>query len=117
MIARDVGANTSLLIDDWGGFDKPWSASFCSFHLNPLLSNRQPRRCIAQSPAGTNSSWVASHPTDPSLVAATDEVKSANVHPFRLSKDDKLRLLDSVETDGEDPAHLAVLEDEIVVGN
>ncbi|KAG8680152.1 hypothetical protein FRC08_016502, partial [Ceratobasidium sp. 394] len=74
-------------------------------------------RAIAQSPAGTNPSWVAAHPTDKNLILATNEVTDGKVHLFKLKENGSLRLLESMGTAGEDPAHLAVLEDEVVVGN
>lgn len=72
---------------------------------------------IAQSPAGTNPSWIAAHPTDKSLILATNEVTDGKVHLFKLQPDGKLKLLESMGSAGEDPAHLAVLEDEVIVGN
>ncbi|KAF8749050.1 Lactonase, 7-bladed beta-propeller [Rhizoctonia solani] len=97
----------------------PYSSSILhpnisTLEFDPLAHKLKP---IAQSPAGTNPSWVAAHPTEPGLIAATNEVTDGKVHLFRYLKDGKLKLLESVGTDGEDPAHLAVLEDEIVVGN
>ncbi|KAG9080588.1 hypothetical protein FRC06_006390, partial [Ceratobasidium sp. 370] len=74
-------------------------------------------RVIAQSPAGTNPSWVAAHPTDKSLILATNEVTDGKVHLFKLKEHGGLKLLESMGSAGEDPAHLAVLEDEVVVGN
>lgn len=72
---------------------------------------------IAQSPAETNPSWIAAHPTDKSLILATNEVTDGKVHLFKFHSDGKLKLLESIGTAGEDPAHLAVLEDEVIVGN
>ncbi|KAF8598984.1 3-carboxy-cis,cis-mucoante lactonizing enzyme [Ceratobasidium sp. AG-I] len=72
---------------------------------------------IAQSPAETNPSWIAAHPTDKSLILATNEVTDGKVHLFKLQPNGKLKLLESMGTAGEDPAHLAVLEDEVIVGN
>ncbi|KAG8728057.1 hypothetical protein FRC10_005382, partial [Ceratobasidium sp. 414] len=74
-------------------------------------------RRIAQSPAGTNPIWVAAHPTDKSLILVTNEVTDGKVHLFKLMESGGLKLLESVGSAGEDPAHLAVLEDEVVVGN
>ncbi|QRW15492.1 lactonase, 7-bladed beta-propeller [Ceratobasidium sp. AG-Ba] len=74
-------------------------------------------KAIAQSPAGTNPSWIAVHPSDKSLVLATNEVTDGKVHLFKIKDDGALKLLESVGSAGEDPAHLAVLEDEVVVGN
>jgi 6-phosphogluconolactonase (cycloisomerase 2 family) len=72
---------------------------------------------IALSAAGTNPSWIAAHPTERTLVLATNEVTDGKVHLFRLQQDGKLKLLETVGSAGEDPAHLAVLEGEVVVGN
>ncbi|KAG8774351.1 hypothetical protein FRC12_002033 [Ceratobasidium sp. 428] len=72
---------------------------------------------IAQSPAGTNPSWIAAHPSDKTLILATNEVTDGKVHLFKLKEDGRLKLLESMGSAGEDPAHLAVLEDEVVVGN
>ena len=72
---------------------------------------------IAQSPAGMNPSWVAAHPSEKSLILATNEVDDGKVHLFRLQPDGKLKLLETVGSAGQDPAHLAVLGDEVVVGN
>ncbi|CAE6531454.1 unnamed protein product [Rhizoctonia solani] len=91
-----------------------YTPNISTLEFDPIAHKLKP---IAQSPAGTNPSWVAAHPTDPTLIAATNEVTDGKVHLFRLRDDGKLKLLESVGTDGEDPAHLAVLEDEIVVGN
>ncbi|ELU38081.1 Lactonase domain-containing protein [Rhizoctonia solani AG-1 IA] len=91
-----------------------YTPNISTLEFDPLAHKLKP---IAQSPAGTNPSWVAAHPTEPGLIAATNEVTDGKVHLFRYLKDGKLKLLESVGTDGEDPAHLAVLEDEIVVGN
>ncbi|KAJ1301831.1 hypothetical protein OPQ81_009059 [Rhizoctonia solani] len=91
-----------------------YTPNISTLEFDPVAHKLRP---IAQSSAGTNPSWIAAHPTDSSLIAATNEVTDGKVHLFRLLKDGKLKLLESVGTDGEDPAHLAVLEDEIVVGN
>ncbi|KAF8716662.1 Lactonase, 7-bladed beta-propeller, partial [Rhizoctonia solani] len=91
-----------------------YTPNISTLEFDPLAHKLKP---VAQSPAGTNPSWVAAHPTEPGLIAATNEVTDGKVHLFRYLKDGKLKLLESVGTDGEDPAHLAVLEDEIVVGN
>ncbi|CAE6524220.1 unnamed protein product [Rhizoctonia solani] len=91
-----------------------YTPNISTLEFDPIAHKLKP---IALSPAGTNPSWVAAHPTDPTLIAATNEVTDGKVHLFRLQKDGKLKLLETVGTDGEDPAHLAVLEDEIVVGN
>ncbi|KAH7309390.1 Lactonase, 7-bladed beta-propeller-domain-containing protein [Rhizoctonia solani] len=91
-----------------------YTPNISTLQFDPVAHKLKP---LAQSPAGTNPSWVAAHPTDPSLIVATNEVTDGKVHLFRLSPNGKLKLLESVGTDGEDPAHLAVLEDEIVVGN
>jgi 6-phosphogluconolactonase (cycloisomerase 2 family) len=91
-----------------------YTPNISTLEFDPLAHKLKP---IAQSPAGTNPSWVSVHPTDPGLIAATNEVTDGKVHLFRFLKDGKLKLLESVGTDGEDPAHLAVLENEIVVGN
>ncbi|KAB5589128.1 Lactonase, 7-bladed beta-propeller [Ceratobasidium theobromae] len=72
---------------------------------------------IALSPAGTNPSWIAAHPTERTLVLATNEVTDGKVHLFRLQQDGKLKLLESVGSAGEDPAHLAVLDSQVIVGN
>ncbi|CAE7105803.1 unnamed protein product [Rhizoctonia solani] len=91
-----------------------YTPNISTLEFDPVAHKLKP---IAQSPAGTNPSWIASHPTDSTLIAATNEVTDGKVHLFRLLNNGKLKLLESVGTDGEDPAHLAVLEDEIVVGN
>ncbi|KAG9125652.1 hypothetical protein FRC07_006740 [Ceratobasidium sp. 392] len=80
-------------------------------------SSKKTLKDIAQSPAGTNPSWIAAHPSDKTLILATNEVTDGKVHLFKLKEDGGLKLLESMGSAGEDPAHLAVLEDEVVVGN
>lgn len=91
-----------------------YTPNISTLEFDPTAQTLKP---IAQSPAGTNPSWIASHPTDKSLILATNEVTDGKVHLFRLQPDGKLKLLESVGSAGEDPAHLAVLEDEVVIGN
>lgn len=69
------------------------------------------------SPAGQNPSWIAVHPSDPSLVFATNEVSEGKVQLFKVQDDYTVKLIEERSSGGADPAHLTVLEKEVIVGN
>ncbi|KIO28877.1 hypothetical protein M407DRAFT_242816 [Tulasnella calospora MUT 4182] len=67
--------------------------------------------------AGPNPSWVATHPTDKSLLFASNEVGEGKIVLFKRSEDGKLQLLQSVWSGGAGTAHFAVGEKEVVAAN
>ncbi|SRR5258707_15150887 len=67
--------------------------------------------------AGQNPSWIAQHPTDKSLIFATNEVTDGKIQLLRLAEDGFLSFLEECSSGGADPASLSVSEDAIVVGN
>ncbi|KAG8989380.1 hypothetical protein FRB90_002287 [Tulasnella sp. 427] len=67
--------------------------------------------------AGPNPSWVAAHPTDKSLLFASNEVDEGKIVLFKRSEDGKLELLQSVWSGGAGTAHFAVGETEVVAAN
>ena len=74
-------------------------------------------KIIASSPSGQSPSWIAQHPTNKSLIFATNEVSDGRVQLFRLQNDGTLKFLEEVSSVGADPASLAVTETEVTVAN
>lgn len=69
------------------------------------------------SKSGQSPSWIAVHPSDPSLVFATNETTDGKVQLFKLQQDGTAQLIEERSSGGADPAHLAVSESEVIVGN
>jgi hypothetical protein len=72
--------------------------------------------------AGSNPSWIASHPSDPSLVFAVNEVEDGRVIVIKLSRVQTTgevtgELVANVSSGGIDPAHLLVTKDFVIVAN
>lgn len=73
---------------------------------------------IGSSPAGTNPSWVALHPTDKSLLFATNEDgDEGKVLLFKIKSDKTLELIHMAWSGGGGTCHLHIGEDEVVAAN
>jgi len=73
-------------------------------------------------PAGSSPSWIASHPSDNSLIFAVNEVEDGRVLAIKLcglqtTEDVTGELVANVSSGGAYPAHLLVTRDSVVVGN
>ncbi|KDQ20255.1 hypothetical protein BOTBODRAFT_27670 [Botryobasidium botryosum FD-172 SS1] len=72
----------------------------------------------ASFPTGKNPSWISPHPSDKSLLVAGNEVPDGKIQLFKFDQAQKtLELLGERPSGGADPAHILVLEDEIIVAN
>jgi 6-phosphogluconolactonase (cycloisomerase 2 family) len=72
--------------------------------------------------AGSNPSWIASHPLDTSLVFAANEVEDGRVILIKLSRVQTTgevigELVANVSSGGIHPAHLLVMKDSVIVAN
>jgi len=67
--------------------------------------------------AGQSPSWIAQHPTNKSLIFATNEVTDGKIQLFRLAEDGSLSFLEGCSSGGENPASLGVSEQAVFVGN
>jgi len=67
---------------------------------------------------GENPSWISVHPSDKSLLVAGNEVADGKLQLFKFDQVQKsLELLGECSSGGADPAHILVLEDEVIVAN
>lgn len=67
--------------------------------------------------SGQSPSWIELHPTDRSLLFATNEVIDGKLQLFNISEDGSLQFLEECPTGGADPASLAATESTVVVAN
>ncbi|KZS96560.1 putative isomerase YbhE [Sistotremastrum niveocremeum HHB9708] len=66
---------------------------------------------------GHHPSWIDNHPTHPELVFATIEASEGEVVVVEVDGEGKGAVVGRVSSGGEDPAHVWIGENEIVVGN
>ena len=69
-----------------------------------------------KTPAGSNPSWLTTHPINKTLVFASNETDEGKILMFE-NLDGELKLLQSAWSGGAGTAHFLVLENEIVTGN
>jgi hypothetical protein len=72
--------------------------------------------------AGSSPSWIASQPSDPSLVFAVNEVTDGRVMVIKLSRAQTTgevtgELVANVSSGGKEPSHLLVTNDSVIVTN
>ncbi|KAF8342588.1 putative isomerase YbhE [Cantharellus anzutake] len=79
--------------------------------------DRKTLQVLSTVQAGQSPSWIAQHPTDKSLIFATNEVEDGKIQLFRLAKDGRLTFLEECSSGGALPANLGVSEDAVVVAN
>lgn len=81
-------------------------------------SNSSPTLNVhSTSKSGQSPSWIAVHPSDPSLLFATNEVTEGKVQLFKIQDDGSVQLIEEKSSGGADPAHLAASESELIVAN
>lgn len=73
-------------------------------------------------PAGSSPSWIVTHPSDSTIVFATNEVEDGRVLAIKLSgletsNEITGELVANLSSGGTYPAHLVVTKDSIVAGN
>jgi len=69
-------------------------------------------------PSGKNPSWISAHPSDRSLLFAVNEDDEGKLQLFKYDHaNSKLDLVGETSSGGAAPAHLLVLEDEVIVAN
>ncbi len=75
----------------------------------------------ATIPAGASPSWIVAHPSDNTLIFATNEVEDGRVLAIKLSglETPELtgELVANLSSGGEYPAHLLLTKESIVAGN
>ncbi|KAG8896348.1 hypothetical protein FRC00_006091, partial [Tulasnella sp. 408] len=91
-----------------------YTSQITTLSFDPATGSLQ---VIGTTEAGPNPSWVATHPTDKSLLFASNEVDEGKIVLFKRSEDGKLELLQSVWSGGAGTAHFAVGEKEVVAAN
>lgn len=74
-------------------------------------------RVVSTVKSGQSPSWIALHPTDRSLLFATNEVTDGKVQLFKVAEDGSLKFLEERSSGGADPASLAVTESQVIVAN
>jgi len=72
----------------------------------------------ATFPTGQSPSWISFHPSDKSLLFVGNELTDGKLQLFKLDQAQKtLKLVGECTSGGADPAHVLVLEDEVIVAN
>lgn len=74
-------------------------------------------KVVGTSPAGSRPSWISRHPTDKSLIFATNELVDGKVLLFTLKPDQTLDLVQTMSSGGAAPCHMYIGENEVVVAN
>ncbi|KAG8899093.1 hypothetical protein FRB99_006944 [Tulasnella sp. 403] len=74
-------------------------------------------KVVGTSQAGSNPSWIAPHPTDKTLLFASNEEDEGKIVMFKIKSDKTLEPLQSVWSGGAGTAHFHVGEKEIVTAN
>ncbi|KAG8880318.1 hypothetical protein FRB97_000931 [Tulasnella sp. 331] len=74
-------------------------------------------KVVGTTPAGSNPSWVATHPTDKSLVFASNEGAEGKVLLFKAKPDGTLDLIQEASSGGAGTCHLHIGESEVVTCN
>jgi len=72
---------------------------------------------VSTAKSGQSPSWIALHPTDQSLLFATNEVTEGKVQLFKISEDGSLQFIEECVSGGADPASLAITESSVIVAN
>ncbi|KAG9035934.1 hypothetical protein FRB95_010142 [Tulasnella sp. JGI-2019a] len=72
---------------------------------------------VGTSPAGFNPSWIAQHPTDKSLIFASNEADEGKVLMFQVKPDGTLDLIQTASSGGAGTCHLHIGENEVVACN
>jgi len=71
---------------------------------------------VGETPAGASPSWISFHPSDRSTIIASNEQDDGKVLVFKV-KEEELELVQTVDSGGQNPAHLWVGEHEVVAAN
>ncbi|KAG8852825.1 hypothetical protein FRB96_008513 [Tulasnella sp. 330] len=74
-------------------------------------------KVVGTSPAGSRPTWISRHPTDKSLIFATNEQVEGKVLLFTIKPDQTLDLVQTVPSGGAAPCHLHIGEGEVVAAN
>lgn len=92
------------------------------YSLSFDAANKKLKLGESRIPAGSNPSWIATHPSDNTVVFATNEVDDGRVLAIKLAGMDASdgvtgEPVKNVSSGGACPAHLLVTKDAIVPGN
>lgn len=86
--------------------------SYTSVITTLLFSTSPPSlRIYSTSPAGSNPSWIASHPSNRSLLFATQENTPGRILSFFVQPDGSAARLSSASSGGNGPAYLGFSDD------
>lgn len=74
-------------------------------------------KLVASSTVGFHPSWLAQHPNDRSLIFAGIEQAAGKVVAVKFTEDGKGEVVGEASSAGEDPCHVLVTSDEVIIAN
>ncbi|KAG9087820.1 hypothetical protein FRC07_012732, partial [Ceratobasidium sp. 392] len=93
-----------------------YSSLITTLQFTPVHSNLA---AIATSNAGISPSWLAQHPTNKTVLFATQDYYDGKIASFAVGSQGQLTRLDSASTSGDAPAHMIVASSgrEVIAAN
>ncbi|CUA68219.1 hypothetical protein RSOLAG22IIIB_07749 [Rhizoctonia solani] len=82
-----------------------YASTIATLHFHPASSSLS---TIATSPAGFNATWITTHPTNKSVVYASQEVTPGSILSFIIRQSGQLTQVDSTPTGGNGPPHMLI---------
>jgi hypothetical protein len=66
---------------------------------------------------GHHPSWIAEHPTDPSVVFTASEETNGKAFALKVDSQGSAQIVASIPSEGADPCTLVATEEELIIGN